>query len=89
MYVTHWLHSPEIVSIKLTSNTAYENVVFHSRDTVDNTYEPLENYKNIAGDVEDVYDVIYNYPTGSDSLTGQVITDQHPVHYDDTERIYI
>ena len=86
MYVTQWLlHSPGIVNIKLTNNTAYGNVVFHSEDTVDNAYEPLENYKNIAGHVEEVYD----YPTDSKSVTDQVITDQPPVHYDDTDRIYI
>ena len=52
---------------------------------MDNAYEPLENYKNIAGHVEEVYD----YPTDSKSVTDQVITDQPPVHYDDTDRIYI
>ena len=41
-------HSPEIVNIKLTSNTAYGKFKFLPVETVDHTYESLENYETMG-----------------------------------------
>ena len=80
-----------MVNIELTSNTAYGNVVFQSSETLDHTYEPLENYENIGGHRQEVSDDTYDHPIGSVNVTEQVIvdtSDQPPVSHDDTD-IYL
>ena len=74
-----------MVNIELKSNTAYGNVVFQ---TLDHTYEPLENYENIGGHRQEVSDDTYDRPIGSVNVTEQVIvdiSDQPPVNHDDTD----
>ena len=81
-----------MVNIELKSNTAYGNVVFQSSETVDHTYEPLENYENIGGHSEEVSDVTSDHPTGSDNMTEQVnddTSDQPPVSHDETHSMSI
>ena len=41
-------HSPEIVNIELMSNTAYGKFEGSPDETVDHTYETLENYENVG-----------------------------------------
>ena len=41
-------HSPEIVNIELTSNTAYGNFELSPDERVDRTYESVENYENVG-----------------------------------------
>ena len=77
-----------MVNIELKSNTAYGNVVFQSSETLDHTYEPLENYENIGGHRQEVSDDTYDRPIGSVNVTEQVIddtSDQPPVSHDDTD----
>ena len=47
VYITH---SPGNVNIELESNKAYEKVEFPPNETVDHTYESLENYENLGRD---------------------------------------
>ena len=47
-YVTISTRSPEIVNIKLTSNTAYGKFELSPDEKVDHTYESLENYENVG-----------------------------------------
>ena len=80
-----------MVNIELKSNTAYGNVVFQSSETLDRTYESLENYEKIGGHGQEVSDDTYDHPIGSDNVTEQVIvdtSDQPPVSHDDTD-IYL
>ena len=85
-----------MVNIELKSNTAYGNVVFQSSETVDHTYEPIENYENIGGHNEEVCGDTYDYPIGSHNMTEQVIggdtsnqSNQPPVSHGETDSIYI
>ena len=41
-------HSPEIVNIELTSNTAYGKFESSPDERVDHTYESLEKYENVG-----------------------------------------
>ena len=81
-----------MVNIELKSNTAYGNVIFQSSETVDHTYEPIENYESIGGGHDEVSGDTYDYPIGSVNVTEQVIGDtsnQPPVSHDETDSIYI
>ena len=59
------------VNVELTGNTAYRKVEFQTNETVDHTYESLENYANVTRSNEVNIDTSED-PPGRDITTEEV-----------------
>ena len=59
------------VNVELTGNTAYRKVEFQTNETMDHTYESLENYANVRRANEVNVDT-YDHPPGRDNTPEEV-----------------